>query len=126
VASIAKTILLIDDSEIFRKGLSQILEEDGYVALQATDGMQGVEAAVQFKPDLIITDIEMPVMNGVEAIKRIRLQLGLSIPIIALSSHPAEELKAHAIEAGCTEYLCKPFDLDHFRDLLAELLHQQA
>jgi CheY-like chemotaxis protein len=126
VASIAKTILLIDDSEIFRKGLSQILEEDGYVVLQATDGMQGVEAAVQFKPDLIITDIEMPVMNGVEAIKRIRLQLGLSIPIIALSSHPAEELKAHAIEAGCTEYLCKPFDLDHFRDLLAELLHQQA
>jgi CheY-like chemotaxis protein len=126
VASIAKTILLIDDSEIFRKGLSRILEEDGYVVLLAIDGMRGVEAAAQFKPDLIITDIEMPVMNGVEATRRIRRQLGLSIPIIALSSHPAEEMKAHAMEAGYTEYLCKPFDLDQFRDLLAELLRQQA
>jgi CheY-like chemotaxis protein len=126
VASITKTILLIDDSEIFRKGLSRILEEDGYVVLQAIDGMQGVEAAAQFKPDLIITDIEMPVMNGVEATRRIRRQLELSIPIIALSSHPAEEMKAHAMEVGCTEYLCKPFDLDQFRDLLAELLRQQA
>jgi CheY-like chemotaxis protein len=92
--------------------LRGILEADGYTVLEAADGMQGVDAAIEHEPDLIITDIEMPVMNGVEATRRIRLQLGLSIPIIALSSHSAEEMKAHAIKAGCAEYIHKPFDLE--------------
>jgi CheY-like chemotaxis protein len=122
----ARTILLVDDSEFVRKRLGQMLEEDGYNVLQAANGMQGVESAIQHKPDLIITDIEMPVMNGVEATRKIRLQLGFSIPIIALSSHPAEEMKALALKTGCTAYLSKPFNLDQLRNLLSELIHQQS
>jgi hypothetical protein len=122
----AGTILLVDDSEFVRKRLGQMLEEDGYNVLQAANGMQGVESAIQHKPDLIITDIDMPVMNGFEAIRNIRLQLGFSIPIIALSAHPTEYMRSHAIEAGCTEYLDKPFNLDQLRNLLFELIHQQS
>ena len=121
-----KTILLVDDSEFVRKSLCQMLEEDGYNVLQAANGMQGVESAIQHEPDLIITDIDMPVMNGVEATRKIRLQLGLSVPIIAISSHPTEYMRSHAIEAGCTEYLDKPFNLDQLRNLLFELIHQQS
>jgi two-component system cell cycle response regulator DivK len=122
----AKTILLVDDSEFVRKRLGQMLEEDGYNVLQAANGMQGVESAIKHKPDLIITDIEMPVMNGVEATRKIRLKLGLSIPIIALSSHTAEEMKTLALKTGCTAYLSKPFNLDQLRNLLSELIHQQS
>jgi CheY-like chemotaxis protein len=122
----ARTILLVDDSEIVRKRLGQILEEEGYNVLQAADGMQGVESAIQHEPDLIITDIDMPVMNGVEAIRSIRLQLGFSIPIIAISAHPAEYMKTLALKNGFTAYLSKPFNLDQLRNLLSELVHQQS
>jgi CheY-like chemotaxis protein len=118
----AKTILLIDDSEVFRRGLSRELEEDSYNVLQAADGLQGIETALQYKPDLVITDIDMPVMNGVEVARMIRRQMGPSIPIIAISMHPAEDVKPLAIKAGCTEYLSKPFALDQFRALLSELI----
>jgi CheY-like chemotaxis protein len=88
--------------------------------------MQGVESAIQHEPDLIITDIDMPVMNGVEAIRSIRLQLGFSIPIIAISAHPAEYMKTLALKNGFTAYLSKPFNLDQLRNLLSELVHQQS
>jgi len=107
-----KKILVVDDTEFNRDLVVQLLEED-YTVLEAVDGEQGVKAAEHEKPDLILMDLGMPVMDGWEATKRIKANDALKqIPIIAVTSHAMVGDEIEARKAGCDDYLAKPIEED--------------
>jgi two-component system, cell cycle response regulator DivK len=103
-----KTILIVEDIELNIDLLVQILEDD-YHLLVARDGAQAVALTEQCKPDLVLMDISLPVMDGYEAARNIRKTFKL-LPIIGLSAHAMQGDGAKAIAAGCTDYLTKPVD----------------
>ena len=105
-----KKILIVDDTEWNRDLLVQLLEDD-YDLAQAVDGERGVKAAEREKPDLILMDLGMPVMDGWEATRKIKANSALKhIPIIAVTSHAMVGDEIQAREAGCDDYLPKPID----------------
>lgn len=115
-----KKILIVEDVELNRDLLVQLLEDD-YEIATAVDGASGVETAERERPDLILMDLSLPVMDGWEATRTIKSSEELKhIPIIALTAHAmrGDEEKAHA--SGCDDYLSKPLD----EDLLFEKLER--
>jgi two-component system, cell cycle response regulator DivK len=117
-----KTILVVDDTDWNRDLLVQLLEED-YTVLQAVDGEQGVKMTEQHKPDLILMDLGMPVMDGWEATRRIKANDALKrIPIIAVTSHAMVGDEIEARKAGCDDYLPKPIDEDLLRQKIKKFL----
>ena len=113
-----KTILIVEDVELNIDLLTQLLEDD-YRLLIARDGAEGVDMACQNKPDLVLMDVSLPVMNGYEATRKIRETLA-EMPIIGLSAHAMQSDIAQAKEAGCNDYLTKPVD----DNLLFEMLEK--
>jgi two-component system, cell cycle response regulator DivK len=107
-----KKILVVDDTDWNRDLLVQLLEEE-YTVLQAVDGAQGVKMTQEERPDLILMDLGMPVMDGWEATRRIKADDTLrQIPIIAVTSHAMVGDEIDARKAGCDDYLPKPIDED--------------
>jgi len=105
-----KTILVVDDTEWNRDLIVQLLEDE-YTVIQAVDGEDGVRVAEQQKPDLILMDLGMPVMDGWEATRKIKANDALKhIPIIAVTSHAMVGDEIDARKAGCDDYLSKPVD----------------
>jgi two-component system, cell cycle response regulator DivK len=105
-----KKILVVDDTEWNRDLIVQLLEDE-YTVLQAVDGQQGVKMAEQEKPDLVLMDLGMPVMDGWEATRKIKANGDLKhIPVIAVTSHAMVGDELQAREAGCDDYLPKPID----------------
>lgn len=105
-----KTILIVEDTELNIDLLTQLLEEE-YNILIARDGVQGVALAEQSKPDLVLMDISLPILDGYQATRMIRNSFR-SLPIIGLSAHAMQGDEERARAAGCTDYLTKPVDED--------------
>jgi two-component system cell cycle response regulator DivK len=119
-----KKILIVEDIEVNIDLLVQLLE-DHYRLLIARDGAQGVALAETEAPDLILMDMSMPVMNGLEATRLIRSNTRLRhIPIIGLSSHAMNGDADKAFQAGCNDYLTKPIDDSFLFQKLNEHLGQ--
>jgi two-component system cell cycle response regulator DivK len=115
-----KTILVIEDQEFNRDLLVQILE-DAYTVIVAGDGAEGVARAAEQRPDLILMDFGMPVMDGWEATRTIKAQAALRhTPIIAITSHAMVGDEEKARRAGCDDYMAKPIDEN---ELLAKIRH---
>ena len=105
-----KIILVVDDTEWNRDLIVQLLEDE-YTVLQAVDGEEGVRVTEQERPDLILMDLGMPVMDGWEATRKIKANNALKhIPIIAVTSHAMIGDEIEARKAGCDDYLSKPVD----------------
>jgi two-component system, cell cycle response regulator DivK len=105
-----KTILVVDDAEFNRELIVQLLSDD-YNVVEAVDGQDGLTKAEQEKPDLILMDLGMPVMDGWEATRRLKGNADLkNIPIIAVTSHAMVGDEIQAREAGCDDYVPKPVD----------------
>ena len=115
-------ILVIEDNRDSRDILSKLLRMSGYDVMSASDGESGYTAALKHEPDLIITDIHMPRMDGIEFVKRIRLEDALAetpvLVVTAFGSNVARE----AIEAGADASAEKPFDFDKFLDTVHGLI----
>lgn len=110
-----KKILVVEDNEKNMYLISFILKKKGYEVIEATTGEQGVELAIRDKPDLILMDIQLTDMDGLEATKRIRAsEADGEIPIIALTSHAMVGDRKKALAAGCTGYIEKPIDPETF------------
>ena len=113
-------ILIVEDNELNLDLLVQLLEDD-YELVTANNGADGIEIAELERPDLILMDMSLPVMDGWEATRRIKANNGLThIPIIALTAHAMSGDEAKAKAAGCDGYLAKPLN----EDLLFEKLDQ--
>lgn len=119
----ATTILLIEDNELNRDMLSRRLERRGYAVVMAVDGEEGVESARRARPDLILMDMSLPVLDGWEATRRLKADPGTrDIPIIGLSAHAMAGDRERALDAGCDDYDTKPVDLARLLDKISERL----
>src|SRR5205807_5204672 len=106
------TILVVDDYADNRTLLSAWLRAKGYQVIEAKDGREGLLQAARTKPDLILMDLAMPELDGVEATRQIRERhTFLRTPIFAISAYATHDVKADALAAGCTEVFAKPLDL---------------
>ena len=106
----SKKILVVEDTEDNRQILRDLLEMAGYNMIEARDGAEGVARAAEHRPDLILMDIQMPVMDGYEATRRIKADPDLkSIPVIAVTSYALSGDEDKARAAGCDGYIAKPF-----------------
>ena len=105
-------ILIVEDNEMNRDMLSRRLERKGYSVSMAVDGGAGVEKATAEKPDLILMDMSLPVMDGWEATRQVKGNPETRhIPVIALTAHAMAGDRDKTIEAGCDDYDTKPIDL---------------
>jgi two-component system, cell cycle response regulator DivK len=110
-----KKVLVVEDNEANLYLLRFILSSRGYVVIEALNGISGVELAIEEKPDLILMDIQLPDIDGLEATRRIRAsKADDKLPIIALTSYAMTGDRQMALEAGCTEYIAKPINPETF------------
>lgn len=117
--TVAKTVLTVDDSRTMRDMLLLALSQAGYRVVQAVDGVHGLEVLQGETPDAIVTDINMPRMDGFGFIKGVR-QSGLhrATPILVLTTESDAEKKSRARQAGATGWIIKPFNADKLVDAL--------
>jgi two-component system, chemotaxis family, sensor kinase Cph1 len=122
-AILAPTVVVAEDSRDTRHMLKRALEIKGYRVLEAQNGREAVNLTRQFSPHLLIVDLNMPVLDGLETIKYVRTMKGGDdqVPIVAITAFDVYGMEDAATEAGCNEYLTKPFDLDHLDKILKGL-----
>jgi two-component system, cell cycle response regulator DivK len=119
VSGMAKRILVVEDQEDNRQILRDLLGSAGFEMIEAENGEEGVAAAVAHKPDLILMDIQLPIMDGYEATRRIKAMPEMrAIPIIVVTSYALSGDEEKARAAGCDAYVPKPYSP---RQLLAKI-----
>ena len=120
-------ILLVEDNEMNRDMLSRRLSRNGFEITIAVDGRQGVEMAASEKPDLILMDMSLPVMNGWEATQKVKADPATSaIPVIALTAHAMASDREKALAAGCEDYDTKPIELPRLLEKIETLLKSRG
>ena len=118
-----QTILLVEDFDDTRLMMKLWLQKKGYRVIEAENGDQAVELAQREQPDLIIMDMMMPGLGGLDATRQIREYQSLrQTPIVAVSAYGADEYRARALDAGCNEYVPTPFEPEKLSQLIERLL----
>jgi two-component system, cell cycle response regulator DivK len=117
------TILVVEDYEDASLAMRLALEDQGYRILEASDGEQAVRVAERERPEIVLMDLQLPVLDGLAATQRIRANPELSDTIIvAVTAHNEGDYRARALAAGCNAFVSKPIDFDWLKDLLDNLL----
>ena len=117
------TLLLVEDNEVGREGLSRHLRRRGFEVLVAADGQQALDTARAAGPDLILMDMSLPVLDGWEATRRLKADAATrAIPVIALTAHAMSSDREQALSAGCDDYDTKPVDLERLLGKMLALL----
>jgi len=120
-------ILLVEDNEMNRDMLSRRLERKGFQVVMAADGQQGVDMAVSEVPDLILMDMDLPIIDGWDATRRVKDSEGTrGIPVIALTAHAMVGDRDKAMAAGCDDYDTKPVDFPRLLGKIETLLNGAA
>ena len=116
-------VLLVEDVEDTRLFMRIELEEQGFIVLEAENGQVAVDTATREKPDVILMDLTLPLMDGFTATKLIRQNEALkNIPIIAITAHKEDDFRADAKASGFDAYVTKPIDVNWLKDLIAGLI----
>ncbi len=117
------SILVIDDDAISREALTILLEEEGYEVLTVSGGEEGLKSVQEHRPDLLLLDMMMPGMDGVDVIRSIRRQPGLGrVRIIALTGDVTRERLQNVLESGADRFVAKPFRIPDLLDSVREIL----
>jgi two-component system, cell cycle response regulator DivK len=112
-------VLIVEDNEKNMKLFTDVLRATGYWSLEATTGEQGVELAVEHEPNLVLMDIQLPDVDGVEALRQLRAnERTASIPVIALTAQAMHGDRERFLEAGFDGYISKPVDVAEFVELV--------
>ena len=116
-------LLVVEDNEINRDMMVRRLQRRGYTMVTAVDGQQGVDMARSEKPDLILMDMSLPVLDGWEATRQIKKDEGLkNIPVVGLTAHAMVGDREQALQAGCDDYATKPVEFDKLIELINRLV----
>ena len=118
-----QAVLIVEDADDARYFMRLELEQLGYRVVEAENGLRAVEVAERERPDIILMDLSLPIMDGIAATEKIRATDGLDdVPIIALTAYQETDFREEAKAAGFNGYLTKPIDLDWLGELLKGLL----
>jgi len=121
----ARTILLVEDDALSLKLMKDVLEANGYAVMQATSGPDGLDTARRQAPDLIVIDIGLPGMDGVEVTQLLKADAGrAAIPVLAVSAYAMPSDEARMREAGCDSFMTKPLRFAEFVIEVERLLAQ--
>ena len=119
----ARTIMVVEDYDDTRTLLKQALELMGYSVLEASNGQQAVDIADRERPDLILMDLDLPILDGIAATQRIRQQAEMeNVPIVAVTAYPMSYTHVKAFAKGCNEYMPKPIDMSELERLVDRYL----
>jgi len=118
-----KRILIVEDDELSMKLETDLLQAHGYDVLQSVDGKDTMELAREHHPDLIIMDIQLPGVSGVEHVKALKADNALGdIPVLAVTAFALKGDEERILEAGCDGYIAKPISVPHFLETVANLI----
>lgn len=120
----ARTIMVVEDYDDTRLLLKKGLEGLGYSVIEASNGQEAVDMAERERPDLILMDLDLPILDGIAATQRIRQQSGLDgVPIVAVTAFPMSYTHVKAFAKGCDEYMAKPIDMTELARLVNRYLN---
>ncbi|MEQ9690573.1 MAG: response regulator [Bauldia litoralis] len=120
-------ILLVEDNEMNRDMLSRRLARQGHEVLIAVDGAEGVAKVAAERPEIVLMDMSLPVLDGWEATRRLKADAATaSIPVISLTAHALASDREQALAAGCDDYDTKPIDLPRLVEKIERLLGQSS
>ena len=118
-----RTIMVVEDYDDTRLLLRKGLEALGYNVLEASNGQEAVDIAGRESPDLILMDLDLPILDGIQATQRIRQHANLeSVPIVAVTAYPMSYTHVKAFAKGCNEYMPKPIDMTELANLVNRYL----
>lgn len=118
-----RTIMVVEDYDDTRLLLRKALETWGYRVLEAINGQEAVDIAEREHPDLILMDLDLPILDGIAATQHIRQQAELKdIPIVAVTAYPLSYTRVKAFARGCSGYMAKPIDFTELEQLLTRYL----
>lgn len=121
--TVSKKILIVEDDPVSLKLVRDVLQANGYETEEVTSGEGAVARAAHLKPDLIVMDIRLPGIDGLEATRRLKSDASTAaIPIVAVTAHAMPEDEARILEAGCQAYLPKPLRFAEFVSVVKGLL----
>lgn len=119
-----RRVLLVEDTEDNRFMMRRLLEMSSYEVVEAVNGKEAVDLAIEAHPDIILMDLSLPLIDGLGATRRIREVSGLEhVPIVAVSAHDTADFHAEALAAGCDAYITKPIDFAQLEELCERLLN---
>jgi CheY-like chemotaxis protein len=122
----ARTIMVVEDYDDTRLLLRKGLEGLGYSVLEASNGQEAVDIAAREHLDLILMDLDLPILDGIVATQRIRQQSNMRVPIVAVTAYPMSYTRVKAFSEGCDEYMAKPIDMTELARLVNRYLKPAA
>ena len=118
-----KLALVVEDNAMNMELLCDVLELAGYSVLQATEAMTAIDLAAEHQPDVVLMDIQLPGIDGLEATRRLKADpVTADIPVVAVTSHAMKGEREKITAAGCTGYFSKPIDVAGFAEELSRML----
>ncbi|MGI6551209.1 MAG: response regulator [Syntrophomonadales bacterium] len=118
-------VLVVDDQKGVRRLLEELFKKEGYEVNVAVDGKDSVEKVKAYPPDIVLMDMKMPNMNGLEASQEI-IKYDQTIPIIMMTAYGEMEVVQKALEVGVKKYITKPFDIIDLRNMVKEVLESKV
>jgi two-component system cell cycle response regulator DivK len=120
---IAKTVLIVEDNELNMKLFNDLLEAHGYITIQTRDGMEALQLAAEKRPDLIVMDIQLPEVSGLDVTRQLKQDPELRhIPIIAVTAFAMKGDEEKIREGGCEDYIAKPISVTKFLETVQKYL----
>jgi len=118
-----KTVLIIEDNDLNMKLFADLLEAEGYRVLQSREGVAGFQLARQAHPDLVVMDIQLPAISGLEVTRWLKEDAELAhIPVVAVTAYAMKGDEARMLEGGCEAYLAKPISVATFLETIRRLI----
>lgn len=114
-------VLIIDDSKMVKLLVKDFLSKLGHEAADAENGEEGLKLVNSFKPDLILLDYNMPIMDGPTFLKNYKVQLNGAVPVIMMTTESSVKIIQEVLELGASEYLMKPFDQNILQDKITQV-----